>query len=131
MPSDVYNELKQKGSYTLSDNTILIGNSKDNPTLRLDFTYTDNKPVQYVNKEYEFVDNMNEQPIDEDRVISLIQLFVKTVLKEDVTLQKVDNPSHYSGNNYLTFEDQNKNIYVVQLDKNMVVNYTSSQSLIH
>lgn len=50
MPSDVYNALKNKEIYIKVNNTFLIANDKENPTLRLDFTYQDGKLVQYVSK---------------------------------------------------------------------------------
>lgn len=123
MPSDIYNELEQKNIFLKNHNTISLANAKENPTLRLDFTYINDKLVQYVSKEYGFTDNMKDHLINEDQAKSLAQLFAKTFLKEDVTLQKVNHLSGYDTGNYITLEDINKNIYLVQLDKNMVIKY--------
>lgn len=123
MPSDIYNELEQKGIFLKNYNIISLANAKENPTLKLDFTYINDKLVQYVSKEYGFTDNMKDQLINEDQAKSLAQLFAKTFLNEDVTLQKVNHLSDYETENYITLEDTNKNIYLVRLDKNMVIKY--------
>jgi len=129
MPIDVYNELMEKGDVVNKKEQFIISNDKENPTLRLDFTYEKNKLVNYTSKEYGFVDRMKDQCINEEEAKLLAQTFAKTFLKEEVTLQKINNLSDYDGENYVTLEDQNKNIYLVQLDKNMVIQYRSHDQL--
>ena len=129
MPIAVYDELKNKGVYTQVDNTHIIGNDAQNPTLRLDFTYKDNQLIQYVSKEYGFVDDMNEKRINEDEAKSLTKLFAKTFLERDVVLKKTTDMSGYDTGDYITFEDQNHNLYLVQLNKNMVIKMNDHSQL--
>ena len=123
MPSEIYNELEENGLLFKTNHTFSISNAEENPTLRLDFTYINDKLAQYVIKEYGFTDNMKDQLINEDQAKSLAQLFAKTFLNEDVTLQKVNHLSDYETENYITLEDTNKNIYLVRLDKNTLIKY--------
>ena len=43
MPQEIYQELEKNKVVSETDGTILIGNDKDEPSLRLDFTYENGK----------------------------------------------------------------------------------------
>lgn len=67
MPQKIMDEINKNGYiyYTLTDGyTVSIANAKENPTLRLDFSYDqDNHLYQYVSKEYAFVETMSNHDI--------------------------------------------------------------------
>ena len=113
MPSDVYNALKNKEIYIKVNNTFLIANDKENPTLRLDFTYQDGKLVQYVSKKYGFVDNMKDDKINEENAKTLIQLFAMTFFNQEVALSKITPLSGYETENYMIFEDIHKVMFIL------------------
>lgn len=125
MPYSIYEELEDKGVCTQIDDTLLLGNDAQNPTLRLDFTYKGDQLIQYVSKEYGFVESMNEKHINEDEAKSLVKLFAKTFLEQDVILKTTTDMSGYDTGDYITFEDQNRNLYLVQFNKNMVIKMDS------
>lgn len=131
MPSDVYQELKEKkvchkSVYpdNLKEIIYSIGNDQDDPTLRLDFTYDDGKLIQYNSKEYGFVDHsMSDNWIDEKQAIVLVKQFAKVFLKEDVKPIKRTPMSGYDTPYHITFEDEQQRRYLVQTNRNMVINY--------
>ena len=123
MPSADFDELKDNGIYTKVDDTILLANSEDDPSLRLDFTYQNDQLIQYVSKEYGFVDQMTDHQIDEDDAKLLAERFAKTFLKENMTFQKATPLSGYDNDDYITLVDQFENVYLIQLNKNMVIKY--------
>ena len=58
MPEGIYQELKNKSGVKKATDTITIGNDQKKPTLRLDFTYQDDQLIQFVNKEYGFLETL-------------------------------------------------------------------------
>lgn len=124
MPIRVYEELSEANINTNNDNTISVKNNNDNPTLRLDFTYEDDKLVQYVSKEYGFVDDeLMDIPISEGEAKLLATNFAKVFLDKDVTLEMTNDLSGYDTGDYITFQDEDGGIYLVQLTTNMVIKY--------
>lgn len=132
MPSNVYQELKEtKDCHKIVDPNDLkkaiysIGNDRDDPTLRLDFTYEDNKLIQYTSKEYGFVDDsMPDNWIDEKQATALVKQFAKVFLKEDVKPTKRNPMSGYETPYHITFEDEQHRKYLVQTNRNMVIKYS-------
>ena len=126
MPLEIYNELQKNGYFSQIDNTLSIANDEHNPTLRLDFTYKNNILVNYVAKEYGFIDNMKNQTINEEEAMTLAKQFAKIFLQKNILLEKTDNLNDYIGKKYITFKDNENNIYLVQLNKNMIIKYINN-----
>lgn len=113
------------------DGDFLLADSADfdNVTLRLDFALQNGKLVDYISKEYGFVDDMPEEKIDKAQARLLVQKFAEAFLKETIEtkdLKKIKLPSHYDGGPYVCFRSKSGDTYVVQLNHNMVVNYSQS-----
>ena len=123
VPLELYNELNEKGTVSQVNNTISISNAKEDPTLRVDFTYKDDKLVQFVIKEYGFTEDMKDNSINENEAKLLTQIFAKVFLNEEVNLTKIDDLSVYETGYHITLKDQYNNIYLVQLNKNLVMKY--------
>ena len=135
LPEEVYQELNNDDQdvFTINESNekiISIANAKEDPTLRLDFVFQDDKLVQYVSKEYGFVDNeLKDDVIDESQAIELAQTFSKTFLNKENTFTVSEPLSGYDTPDYLTLVDQDSNIYLIQLNKNMLINYEDYQYL--
>lgn len=127
MPKEVYNELKDNGNFKLVDDTYLFANKEQDPTLRLDFTYKDNTLIQYVSKEYGFVESMEDTVISKDEAIDLAKTFAKTFLNKEVTLSETESLSGYEDENYITLKDNENHTYLIQLNKNMVIKFLSDE----
>lgn len=121
MPTAIYDELKKNGICYESNDTIFMSNHKYNPTLRLDFSYKNDTFVGYVSKEYGFVDGLENDLISEDEAFELTKKVAKVFFDKDVHLKRVDDLSGYDTGDYVTLEDEYQNIYLVQLNKNMVI----------
>lgn len=127
MPKEVVDEVQNNGYFYTTDSSsdISVANDKKaDPTLRLDFTFEKGTLTSYVSKEYGFVDSLTIK--DKKAPKDIVKNFAKTFLNKEVTLKSVANASHYTGGTYKTFEDQDHARYVVQKDKNMVVNYSQA-----
>lgn len=129
MPQEIYQELEKNKVVSETDGTILIGNDKDEPSLRLDFTYENGKLVQFVNKEYGFFHSLPEIVVNEEQAKQTAQTFAKVFLNQDVHLKKITDLSGYDTGDYITFEDDNHNTYLVQLSLNLFLKYNDSQFL--
>lgn len=123
MPESIYQELKDKGFAKEVTDVIWIGNDEKEPTLRLDFTYQDNQLIQFDNKEYGFLDTLPEKRVDETQAKETAQTFAKTFLNQDVSLTKTKDLSGYDTGDYVTFEDQNQDLYLVDLNKDILLKY--------
>ncbi len=126
MPEGIYQELKNKGVVKKATDTILIGNDEEEPTLRLDFTYLDDQLIQFVNKEYGFLETLPENKVNEEQAKETAQTFAKVFLNQDVELTKTTDLSGYDTGDYVTFEDQNQNTYLVDLNRNVFLKYQNA-----
>lgn len=126
MPESVYNELTENSEYSVVDDTMLIGNKKENPTLRLDFTYKDNQLAQYVSKEYGFMDSLKDKNITDDKAKNVAMSFAKTFLNKGSQLKETTALSGYETDNYITLEDQDHNVYLIQKDIGMIIKYSDA-----
>ena len=128
-PNDIIDEFDKNLDSTkveLGDDEycISLGNKETDPTLRFDFTYKDNEFIQFVSKEYGFVDNeVNDVIIDEAKGKALAENFSKVFLDKDVELTVSNDLSGYEDEKYITYQDQDNCSYLVQLNKNMVISY--------
>lgn len=144
-PDPVVTELKNNGGVlNLSDSsdesTILFKNidpkksdPTTDPTLRLDFTLQNGTLIQYVCKEYGFVEDMPEERITEQEAKKLVQNFGIFVLQEEHfqegEIEKTEPLAGYEGGDYIAFTDSQGGFYQVNLTKNIVDHYFSKQSL--
>ena len=88
MPQEIYQELEKNKVVSETDGTILIGNDKDEPSLRLDFTYENGKLVQFVNKEYGFFHSLPEIVVNEEQAKQNAQTFAKGIFKSRCSFEK-------------------------------------------
>lgn len=144
MPEAVVKEAKEKGIWrilnkgiwSITDNTYCLGNaeSSDDITMRLDFSYQGAKLAQYVSKEYGFVDALPEDRITKSQAKELIIAFESEFLhrnidKSDIKFKQIYAGYHYGVDtkDYASFIDDNKNTFLVQLSRNMIIKYDASK----
>lgn len=132
MPEPVVNELDKKGFWRLSYGNYLLGNAENNDdiTLRLDFSFSGNKLVQYVSKGYGFVDGMPDNWIDKKQAKKLVAEFEKAFLGREADINNIkvyDGPAGYRDKEYAAFMDEYENTFLVYLSKNMVIKYDASE----
>lgn len=130
MPQKIMDEINKNGYiyYTLTDGyTVSIANAKENPTLRLDFSYDqDNHLYQYVSKEYAFVETMlNHDILYQDIYYeNIVKKFGELFLNKQIEIEQIELPSHYSGSDYMrAYKDKDGGIYVLNLKIQFVVFY--------
>ncbi len=129
MPDVIVDEINSNGYfYTYDDqNVISIANAKEDPTLRLDFVFDEeDKLIQYVSKEYGFVENLGYHDIlySDSYYEAIVKKFSQVFLDREVTLTQISLPSHYDGyDNYRAYKDQYGGEYVINMGIEMVVNY--------
>lgn len=126
MPEEIYQELTNKKVVYEIDDIITIGNDQNNPTLRLDFAYQDGQLVQFVNKEYGFLDTLPTRMTSEQQAKETAKTFAKVFLNQDVKLQKTTALSGYDTNQYITFKDENHHTYLVALNINVLLKYNEN-----
>lgn len=134
MPQAIMDEINKNGYiyYTFADTyTVSIANAKEEPTLRLDFSYDgDNHLCQYVSKEYGFVDTVIYDDIlyQDAYYENIVKKFGKVFLNQQIEIEQTDLPSHYSGsNNMRAYKDKDGGIYVLNLGVQLIVFYESGQ----
>lgn len=145
MPKKVIKELENNGVWHFFADkkipTYLLSNAEnyDNITLRLDFQYNGNELIQYVSKGYGFVINLSDENINKKQALALAQKFAKEFCGKDLTTVKnkkeaqnygenaiwqIKTPPRYDdGEMYAQFKDGYGALYLVQLNRNMVVRY--------
>lgn len=145
MPKKVIKELENNGVWHFFADkkipTYLLSNAEnyDNITLRLDFQYNGNELIQYVSKGYGFVINLPDENINKKQALALAQKFAKEFCGKDLTTVKnkkeaqnygenaiwqIKTPPRYDdGEMYAQFKDGYGALYLVQLNRNMVVRY--------
>lgn len=146
MPAAVVEELKSSGTWHVSrdeeDGTITYSLGNEAETLRLDFTCRDGKLLQYVSKEYGFVDSLPEvEKTDEKRAKERIRQFaeaftdaaVKRTVLDDSGEQKEGSdvsflfrkktPKRYDDGNHAYYLDMLGSAYVYDRVHDMVVAY--------
>lgn len=126
MPESISSELDDNVYFHKTNGTICVSNHKDSPTLRLDFTYENDKLMQYVSKEYGFIENLEDNLIDEQQALLLAKSFAFNFLNISSNFEITSTPKTYDNDHFITFKDQFNNIYVIQLTKNIIVFYSSS-----
>ncbi len=126
MPEEIYQELTNKKVVYEIDDIITIGNDQNNPTLRLDFAYQDGQLVQFVNKEYGFLDTLPTRMTSEQQAKETAQTFAKVFLNQDIKLQKTTALSGYDTDQYITFEDEDHHTYLVALNINVLLKYNEN-----
>ncbi|OUQ29125.1 hypothetical protein [Massilimicrobiota sp. An134] len=126
MPEEIYQELTNKKVVYEIDDIITIGNDQNNPTLRLDFAYQDGQLVQFVNKEYGFLDTLPTRMTSEQQAKETAKTFAKVFLNQDVKLQKTTALSGYDTDQYITFKDENHHTYLVALNINVLLKYNEN-----
>lgn len=130
MPQKIIDEINKNGYlyYTLTDGyTVSIANAKENPTLRLDFSYDqDNHLYQYVSKEYAFVETMSNHDILYQDIYyeNIVKKFSELFLNKQIEIEQIELPSRYSGSDYMrAYKDKDGGIYVLNLKIQFVVFY--------
>lgn len=129
MPKVIIDEINEKGYfyYNKDLNNISIGNSEKDPTLRLDFLYDkDNHLIQYVSKDYGFIDDLGCEEILYDDLYfeKIVKKFGKVFLNQQIEIKETKLPSTYSGNSHLkAYIDQNNHIYILNIRIGMVIYY--------
>ncbi len=73
---------------------------------------------------------MKDDKINEENAKTLIQLFAITFFNQEVALSKITPLSGYETENYMTFEDSQGNVYLVQLNKNMIIKYINNSEVV-
>lgn len=132
-PQGITDEL-HKNAFLLKnryDDEILLslGNAKDNPSLRLDFVYIDEELMQYVSKEYGFIeDDVASQRINIEEAKQLAIKFSKVCCQKEINDLEVSKPlSGYEMDDYVTLKDEDGHIYLVSLRQNYVMKYNNAK----
>lgn len=73
---------------------------------------------------------MKDDKINEENAKTLIQLFSMTFFNQEVALSKITPLSGYETENYMTFEDSQGDVYLVRLNKNMIIKYINNSEVI-
>lgn len=163
MPDDVVTELQKNGVWHVSigadeegeqQKYYNLANSTENDKviLRLDFTFdkTGNM-IQYVSKDYGFVENLTEEEGDTEpfsSVISfaekflgmkLVQIMIETkegsiynglsLPADIVPVWKEETPERWKDGNHACFRDSFNNYYVVELRQGMVVYFQTDLTM--
>lgn len=138
MPAEVVEEIEEHGVWhTLEGGEdYLLANSDDYEavTLRLDFSFKDGKLIQYVSKDYGFVQSdVADQVIDENQaeelVLSFAVWFCGKQMLEKEDLKKIDVPAKWEGGDYACYEDPDGDSYLVWLSKGMVIHYDTPEMM--
>lgn len=135
MPGYVVDELHKKGFWRLSSDGYLLGNGKSNNdiTLRLDFSFSGDKLVQYISKEYGFVDSMPDDRINKNQAKELVAEFERVFLSRKVNKNNIEiynGYNTYKEKDYAAFIDEYGNTFLVHLLKNMVIKYDAGEKLL-
>ena len=135
MPGYVVDELHKKGFWRLSSDGYLLGNGKSNNdiTLRLDFSFSRDKLVQYISKEYGFVDSMPDDRINKNQAKELVAEFERAFLSRKVNKNNIEiynGYNTYKEKDYAAFIDEYGNTFLVHLLKNMVIKYDAGEKLL-
>lgn len=132
MPVYVVDELHEKGFWRLLNGSYLLGNgeSYNDITLRLDFYFSGNQLVQYVSKGYGFVDGLPDDRINKNQAKELVAEFRQAFLGMETdknNIKKYNACAAYKETNYAAFTDEYENIFLVDLSKNMVIQYDAGE----
>lgn len=132
MPDYVVNELHKKGFWRLVYGNYLLGNgeSYNDITLRLDFSFSGDKLAGYLSKEYGFVDSMPDDRINKNQAKELVAEFEQAFLGREVNKNNIkiyNGYDKYNGKDYVAFIDEYDNTFLVHLSKNMVIKYAAGQ----
>lgn len=153
MPQDVVEEIAQRGSFHISggeNKTYSLTNetASRESTLRLDFSYSADTLMQYVSKEYGFVDALPEKEEKTDAVRMVIQFaseFCNVKLQEAKThrdgdylviekdgdegtgVWQTDTPEKWNDSYHAYFKDDFGGEYLVDLRVGMVVRYERTE----
>lgn len=125
MPEEIYQELKSHQCVQQVEDTITIGNDTQEPTLRIDLTYQKDQLVQFTVKEYGFTEQMTAQPVSEEEAKQTVQKFAEVFFNHKVTLQKTTAMSGYDTKSYLTLQDEDHHLYLINMHLNTVLKYES------
>ncbi|MBQ9156049.1 MAG: hypothetical protein IJ137_04655 [Eubacterium sp.] len=135
MPAEVVKEVEDHGVWRTVEGSgegsvsYLLANSDDydQVTLRLDFSYENGQLVQYVSKDYGFVQtDVPEQSTDEKEALELVKTFAdrfcgKQLKDEDIKADQL--PPKWEGGDYACYKDPDGASYLVWLGRGMVINY--------
>ncbi len=134
MPQDVVIEAEtgvwHEVKYGADETGYLLANSDTYDdmamTMRLDFIFYQDVLIRYVSKDYEFVEGMEEKRISAKKAVLLVQKFAEEFLGEKIETAKIETaglPYGYDSRDFAAFTDVKGNSYVVQLNRNMVVEF--------
>lgn len=117
----------------IDDYSIANTEDFDSTTLRLDFSFKENVLIDYVSKEYGFVDEMKADRITKEQAPALVKKFAKAFMnrklgKDDIWVV-TGLPKRYDDKKHLMLADTQGGCYIVQLNRNMVVSYTQEEML--
>jgi len=134
MPQDVVIEAEtgvwHEVKYGANEMGYLLANSDTYDgmamTMRLDFIFFQDVLIRYVSKDYGFVEGMKEKRITAKKAVLLVQKFAEEFLGEKTETAKIETaklPYGYDSRDFAAFTDVKGNFYVVQLNRNMVVEF--------
>lgn len=132
MPETVYNELKERGKCDESvAGTIRVVSGENaadfDYALCLDFSYEDNRLVQFVYKPYSdgTFDNgtLLEEQVTQEEAIQVAKNFAKVFFGEERKFHKSVDLSGYDTGDYITLQDEFGNSYLIQLNGGLLLQY--------
>ncbi len=122
-PENLLTSVKE-GEFTEKENSLSLFCS--DLSLRLDLVYKKGKLIQFVCKDYGFVEGLDDVNFDIDKAKNQITEFQNLFLNHSVTIALTDPVSGYESNEYQTFIDDNNAIYLFSLKKGILLKYFHS-----